>query len=496
MSSLLPLYVDESTGLAGDALNDGVLQQITPDLPGSGIRAASGTTLSTDPRVATGKIRSTGWGVLWAHDVGDDIKTQLAPLLAHRRAQIGPRPTGTHPDLYQEFILPQGIAANDWLRSFNIDGLTLNAPVQPWLGVPYYLMIVGSPESISFEFQALLRMQWAVGRLWFDEVANFGLYAAAVVDYETRATIDQARTAAVWMTSIPGDRATTQLAQVLGDDFLNSLGGPLGDTSNFVLDPYIGHGKATKKQLSEILTGNCPGGKPAVIFTGTHGLKCTFSATDPTFAGRQAARQGALITQEYEDAATLDASAWIFTGDDVPEDTQLNGTMVFLFSCYSGGCPAGDTYHYAIDGTPIPIATRDFICHLPQVLLSKGALAVIAHVDEAWAYAFSGIDGDSAPHQPQVIRGPLERLMQGQQAGWAVDSLTNTWTQLAAMHDESLPLATGGAAAAPDLARYNAETQAGLYPISIVARNDARNYILLGDPIVALRVDDLQDPCG
>ena len=170
--------------------------------------------------------------------------------------------------------------------------------------------------------------------------------------------------------------------------------------------------------------------------------------------------------------------------------------MIFLFGCYSGGCPMGDSYHCAIDGTPIPIATRDFISHLPQVLLSKGALAVIAHVDEAWAYAFSGIDGDSAPHQPQVTRGPLERLMQGQQAGWAVDSLTNTWTQLAAIHDESLPLATRGVAAAPDLTRYNAETQPGLYAISIVARNDTRNYILLGDPIVALRVDDLQDPLG
>jgi len=508
MSNPLPLYIDEATGKPGEPLSDAAMRQLAglPDLPGADQRANGQNHLGVDARVSQGDLSETGWGVLFAADITDEIKAQLQPLLALRRSQIPKQKPSANPavklkpDLYQEFTIPAGTTAYNWIEVFKTDGLTLMAPVRPWLGVPYYLLIVGSPESISFEFQALLKMQWAVGRLYFDDPADYGKYAAAVVAYETVQTLDQTRNIALWMTA-NGDGATQQLSTVLSGDFLYSDDGALGAGCGFDIDAFVGPGAgadvgaATKANLAEIFRGNLKKGRPALIFTGSHGLKCTLNPNDPTFPARQAQRQGALVTQDYNPASPGDPSGWVFTGDDVPSDARLDGTMIFLFACFSGGCPTGDSYNYNVEGSPVPIATKDFISHLPQVLLSRGALAVIGHIDQAWAYSFAGLDGQSGPQQPQVIGNPLLRLLQGRQAGWAMDELTQLWTIWSAMAQEAQPPAGGGAAAAPDLGGYvQPAAQAGRDPLLVVARNDARNYILLGDPAVKLRVKELNDP--
>lgn len=500
----LPMYVNEETGKAGPALGAEVVAALTPgsapDLPGAAARANAQQVLGADARITQGEITETGWGVLWAADVTDAVKAQLQPLLALRRSQIPVPRTGPNApaDLYQEFTVPVGMTADAWIESFHKNGLTLTAPVQPWLGVPYYLLIVGSPVSISFEFQALLKMQWAVGRLYFDNAADYGAYAQAVVAYETAATIEQTRNAALWMTCHAGDAATTQLSTVLSQDFLNSPAGALGQYSNFSVESYVGAGAATQAQLQEIFRGNLTNGRPAVIFTGSHGLQCTYNAGDPTFPARQLARQGALITQDYNPATPGVPPTWVLTGADVPEDAKVDGTIIFLFACYSAGCPTNDGYKSQVDGTPVQIAAVEMIASLPQVLLSKGALAVIGHVDTAWAYSFGGLGGQAGQTQPQVIRNPLERLMQGRQAGWAADELTQSWTILSAASGEATPVGAGSVVAAPSLAATGMQPSnvPGQYAELIVARNDLRNYIVLGDPAVKLRVKELVSPAG
>ena len=102
-------------------------------------------------------------------------------------------------------------------------GVSLAAPVGPRRGVPYYLLIVGSPQRIPFEFQAQFDLQWAVGRLHFDKVEDYAAYAQKVVEYEKGVGAGAASAAPrVWMPRNPGDLATPLLAGAVGTDFLGA----------------------------------------------------------------------------------------------------------------------------------------------------------------------------------------------------------------------------------------------------------------------------------
>jgi hypothetical protein len=125
------------------------------------------------------------------------------------------------------------------------------------------------------------------------------------------------------------------------------------------------------------------------------------------------------------------------------------------------------------------------IAALPQALLSRGMLAMIAHVDMAFPYAFQRTDGTP---QTGPIRTPLEFLMGGKRAGLAADSLSLLWSsrsaELAMAQNQSLL-----GAAAP-VSTY-ATPDSPLAKMTI-ARDDARNYIVLGDPATQLRIHDLK----
>lgn len=410
-------------------------------------------------------LRQTGWAVLFAADADPLIHERLQPLLDLRQKQV------QDPKLFKIFEGREGVfpgqPADNWARQ---RGVSLSAAVDPRKGVPYYLLIVGSPQQISFEFQALLKLQWAVGRLYFDDIEDYGRYARAVVDYEAPDfRPSQRKSAAAWVTKLDGDAATTMLSDAVSGDFL-SEDDPLGQRRHFSLD-WFGDEEATKLQLGEILRGNAPGGPPALLFTGSHGAE--WPMDDPA-AQRQ--MQGALVTQEFVPGTPLGATN-VFSAGDVPNDAQVHGMMAFMFACYSGGCPTEDNYFFKKDGSKIPVAPEALIAKLPQNLLSRGALAVIAHIDQAFSYIFQNLEGTP---QVQSIRTPLELLMKGERAGLAADRLNLQWSAIAAQVGVAL-----GRRREPD---FNPESFASLY----IARDDARNYIVLGDPATYLRVKDLQ----
>lgn len=467
-----PLMVNALTGASAPAVP---LENLSAsDLPGADQRIANSKNLATDYSVDDpNDLTQAGWGILFASDADPAIQAQLQPLIDLRQKQV------QDPNLFKVFsgsngVLP-GQTADSWAQQ---RGVSLTAAVDPYQGgVPYYLLIVGSPDRISFEFQALLKMQWVVGRLAFDDVEDYGRYAQAVVEYESASFRPvQRKNAAVWVTRNYGDLATAMLSGAVCQDFLSSTN-QLGSRSGFNVDGFPNE-KATKAQLTEILRGNLPGGPPAVFFTGSHG--CDYTGAD---TARQRQMQGSLVTQEWVPGTPASPTNQ-FSADDIPADAKLQGTFGFLFACYSGGCPTTNSYSFNKDGSPITIAPAPMISRLPQALLSHGTLALIAHVDLAFPYAFQNVSGTP---QMQAVRTPLELLMRGKRAGLAADSLSILWSSLSSQ----LSLALGSNAASPSGGAGQSVAASGALAQMTIARDDARNYIVLGDPATKLRIADL-----
>ena len=453
------------------------LPHIAADLPGAAQRSINSTHLSTDSSVGDpNDLTQTGWCILFASDADPAIKAQLQPLIDLRHTQVA------DDNLFKVFegndsgVRP-GQTADNWVQ---YRGVSLTAQVDPTAGVPYYVLIVGQPDRIPFEFQNLLKMQWAVGRLAFDNIEDYGRYARAVVEYESPSFRPvQRKNAAVWITHNDGDLATGMLSDALCPNFLDTHR-PLGSGRGKIhprrlhhLEPQTGHQTAIHRHAAR----RCPRRTAAVLFTGSHGAE--YPIADPALQRRM---QGSLFTQEWV-RGTPASDNNLMSVEDIPADAKLQGTMSFLFACYSGGCPADNNYYFGTNGAKIPVAPSPLIAALPQALLSHGTLAVIAHIDLAFPYAFQDVTGSP---QVQAVRDPLTYLMLGRRAGYAADCLSDRWSHLCAqlIESEARTVSTDPNAPQP-------LNDAGRTALTI-ARDDARNYIVLGDPAARLRIRDLQ----
>ena len=149
--------------------------------------------------------------------------------------------------------------------------------------------------------------------------------------------------------------------------------------------------------------------------------------------------------------------------------------LLFAFACYSAGTPRRDGFAHRREGRSPILAERPFVARLPQRLLSQplgGAGAVVGHVDRAWTYSF-GWPG--AGRQVEVFASTLRRLLAGHPVGSAMEFFNQRYAELECELAEVKQAMEMGLSPAPgDLA--------GLW----TARNDARSFVVLGDPAARL----------
>lgn len=412
-------------------------------------------------------LGEAGWGVVFAPGVDPAIREALAPLIEHRRQQVG------EPALFRVFEGPEAPRPDEtvlgWLRRRNVGFDVVN----PWDGVPFYLMLVAPPEAVSFEFQYMLDLYWAAGRVWFPTVEEFRRYAESVVAYETAVSVPTRREAVLFAPAHDFDAATQLFTEQVAAPLWHSTAPPgaLGERRKFTRRAIQGEA-ATKEGLASILRGSGGGAGPSVLFSGSHGME--FPSGDP----RQRECQGALVCQDWPGYGSIGPEHW-FGAADVPGDARIHGMIHVLFACHGGGCPERDNFD-RLNGTPRVIAPGPFLARLPQALLAHpggGALAVLAHVERAWSYSFQ--TGKGRP-RVQGFRSVLEQLMMGMRIGKSTDDFNVRWAALSThLAERQLDAAHGGAVDPGELGRI------------WVARDDARNYIIHGDPAVRLRVEDM-----
>jgi hypothetical protein len=411
-------------------------------------------------------LTQSGWGIIFAADADPKIKESLRPLLEHRRSQ-----TDT---LFRIFEGENGYRPGDtapkWLARFPRN-VSMQV-VDPYRGVPYYLLLVGSPEAIPFEFQYTLDIFWAVGRVHFHSLDDYRQYAESVVSHEASKTVPCKRQAAIFATHHDFDRATQLFANLVAKPLAvgDSPLGALGKSQGFALQSFIGE-TATKATLADIFAGRIDHGPPALLMTGSHGIE--FRADDP----RLAEMQGALVCQDWPGMGKITDDHW-FSAADLPSDAHVHGLIWFLFACYGAGCPKMDNFN-RFGPLPRQIAPSAMVTKLPQTLLSKeggGALAILGHVDRAWAYSFQSERGGS---QLQGFRDVMGRILRGERLGQATDQFNVRWAALSTELTDVIRKRQDGSGTDADLANL------------WVSRDDARNYIIFGDPAVQLRVRDM-----
>ncbi|HEX9733048.1 MAG TPA: hypothetical protein VGG06_13805 [Thermoanaerobaculia bacterium] len=398
-------------------------------------------------------LASSGWGVIFPKNLSPEIRENLQPLLDHRRGQA----TRWDKEFYKELVFEPGDTESKFANRHGVK----TGPVDPAKSLPYYLMIVGSPTEIPHEFQYLLDVQFGVGRLHFDDPEDYGRYARSVIGAERGRHRIRPETT---FFSVAVDNTT----RIMSSQFINVLSQSLQSNRPEWAFRNVSHG--TKENLRRILGGP---ETPALLLTAAHGLACKKDDT------QQRACQGAILCQDWP-SASKPCPEHYFSAADLDGEACVHGSIVFLFGCYSAGTPRLSNFPEVArramsNRAHAPnLAPEPFISALAQRLLAHpngSALAVLGHVDRAWTRSFGGSAGRGFSHIESLFKNLLDGHPVGSAMDWMHERFAAQSTKLTSIMNPHGERREADPAEVARLWRAN---------------NDARNFVVLGDPAVRL----------
>ncbi len=424
-----------------------------------------GLPLGVDPKDPS----QSGWGIVFLQGEDPAVKTALQKLIDHRRQKIN------NDSIVKVLDYAPGEEYEGWLARYNV------APgsIVP-TSVPFYLLLVGDPKLMPFDFSQLLDAEYAVGRLHFDTPAEYEAYVDSLIAYENGTSVPNAREVVFFSPRHSFDAATQMSADSLVNPLADGIPAANGQPAAPGVAQHWGYTRcklwgddATRQALLDVICPPAQQQPPALLFTASHGMGFPASST------QQKATQGALLCQDWPGFGTI-APTHYFSAADVPAGARVNGMVMFHFACYGGGTPEYDQFfHVANQPTP-QLANAPFIAALPKTWLTHpggGALAVIGHVERAWGYS---IIAPEAGQQIQSFQNAVGMILTGHPLGYALKDFNERFSYLSNKLTRLL-----------NQQRITHTLDNDDYVTTWVQRNDAEGYVLLGDPAARVRVDAL-----
>jgi hypothetical protein len=404
-------------------------------------------------------LRIQGWAVIIPEgERGNALIEAIHELIEYRvREQGSARIT---------FNVPSGqslAAASRWVETY-FEAL-------PDRHRPRYVLILGDFDEVALELQQVLAPLAAVGRLAFDRVDQYRSYAQKAVRAEE---LRRDRLTAMVFSADDGSRAMTVARDALVNPCVASLREFAEDAGSRCAHPEL----VTCRSKTELVSRVQDAG---VLFTISHGVGGRMSYHE------RRARQGALVLTGGD----------ILQGDDVVAVPFVKNGLWLMFACFGAGTPQSSSYAPWIDSISSSDKTqarnaasiRDsllaptesaFVANLPRQALASpvGPLAVIAHVDLAWSFAFTNGRESRAERLMRVLRV----MLRAYNVGYAFEQLMRSCAAAnSALNDLYLrqahqqPDAEGCSISAREIGR------------AWMLRQDLRGFLLLGDPAVRFR---------
>lgn len=405
------------------------------------------------------------WGVVAPEGpAGDRMLAAIEPLIRHREAEQG-APA-------RIFRVPPGLSLLDAMRWRDRH---LRDERLPQRERPRYLLLLGDLEQTSLELQHTLAHGGCVGRLSLADDDAHAAYAAKVVAWEHTS------------------RELPRLLSFTVHDGTSATGAGHRHLMRPCSDYVERERQAGALALADAVTiphdddprpllGAAAASEASLLLSLSHGLGAPRRGW--TDAAHQRRTQGALCLGP--DCAPL-------TAETLAGATFLPGGLWLMIACFGAGTPATSAYAAWLASLPDrdEAIARDvlrslpgpgeppFLAALPRAALASphGPLAVIAHIDLAWTFAFT----DDRTTRASRIFDTMRAALAGARFGVALDVLMESYR----LTNDDL---TNRYQLRRDAARFDAPDPTDDRQLASLwmRRNDLRGYVLLGDPAAHL----------
>lgn len=397
-------------------------------------------------------------------DRGRRLRDLVDPLVRRRQAEQ-PAPVPTYP-------VPSRMSSSEaqqWLAR-------LRAGFADPREAPRYYLLLGDLDEVPLAVQqAIALADGCPGRLTFETDDDLRAYAL-------RAARDPPSDRAPVLLHAPATDPTIEHAR---DRLLRPVRDLLGRAHDLGELPATAVG-----ELADLADARAA--RP-FLFTITHGYggdrQRGFASADD-----RRRRQGALV---LPDGALLGA-------DELRARPLAPDGFWFMFACYGAGTPDDSAYapwlrelrggalaHLAdavLRALP-PAGERPFVAALPKAALAcpEGPLACFGHVDVAWQSSYSDPEA-TVPSRPGKFAALVQDACRGRRAGALARGLAR------AAADAALRLTAEAEHTRrdPASAARRADRIAHLW----LLHHDLASYVLLGDPTVRLRANNMSSGAG